>query len=76
MAKRWIAMTNTQLAYFNCVRDFITNNGYSPTVREIASVMGVRSTSCVSAALARLERDGYIQRGQKSPRTITILKHP
>jgi SOS-response transcriptional repressor LexA len=47
---------------FKFIRDFIEENGYAPTIREIAVAAGLRSTSSVSYILRRLELKGYIHR--------------
>lgn len=43
-----------------------------PTVREICSATGIRSTSTVHAILSSLEENGYIIRDAKSSRSIRI----
>ncbi len=50
----------------------INENGYSPTVRDIQTAVGIKSTSTVHASLARLERDGYIQKEQGKSRTLRL----
>lgn len=51
---------------------FEMENGFAPTVREIGSAVGLKSTSSVQAHLDSMERDGLIQKGSK-PRTIKIV---
>ena len=43
-----------------------------PTVREICSATGIKSTSTVHAILSTLEEEGYIIRDAKSSRSIRI----
>lgn len=43
-----------------------------PTVREICSATGIKSTSTVHAILTALEENGYISRDAKSSRAIRI----
>ena len=49
-------------------------NGVPPSVREICSAVGLRSTSSVQANLIALEKAGYIERGDpKLKRSIRVL---
>lgn len=43
------------------VNDFIQENGYSPSVREIGSAVGLRSTASVSYHLQALQEKGLLQ---------------
>lgn len=55
----------TTEAIFRCVVAFKRDHGGdSPTAREIAAGVGVRSTAVVHSALAALEREGKIHRGR------------
>jgi repressor LexA len=45
------------------LRNFITANGFGPTLKDIATSIGVRSPSTAHFHLSRLEDKGYIQRG-------------
>lgn len=54
---------------------FISDNGYSPTVREIADGVGLASTSSVAGHLFKLEKYGMIRTKEYSPRTIVITGH-
>ena len=46
--------------------------GYPPSVREIAHAVGLASTSAVHHHLQILERDGYLERGEKESRAIRL----
>ena len=48
-------------------------NHFSPTIREIASYFGLKSTSLVSYYLGRLEKQGYIRREKRKARGIVLL---
>lgn len=51
-----------------------SQNGVPPSVREICSAVGLKSTSSVQANLIALERAGYIERGDpKLKRSIRVL---
>lgn len=47
--------------------------GYPPSVREICSAVGIKSTSTVHANLEKLEKMGLIRRDRTKPRAIEIL---
>lgn len=47
--------------------------GYPPSVREICSAVGIKSTSTVHANLEKLEKMGFIRRDATKPRAIEIL---
>ncbi len=49
-----------------------SNDGASPTVREIASHLGIKSTSHTRHILMRLEEDGKIILGYAEARNIRI----
>lgn len=56
------------------VLEFITNSindrGYPPTLREIGSHMGIRSTNGVNDHLRALERKGYLKREDMKSRAL------
>jgi repressor LexA len=56
------------------IKNYIIENGFSPTIREICDKVGLKSTSTVAGHLDRLQQDGYITRVSTSPRTIRIIK--
>lgn len=55
-----------------CIRDFIRERGYPPTVREIAREVGISSTSVVDYHLRRLEQGRWIERDRRSSRGIRL----
>ena len=46
--------------------------GYPPSVREIATAVGLASTSAVHHHLSALERDGYLERGATQSRALRL----
>lgn len=52
----------------------IQNNGYPPTVREIASAVGLASTSTVHGHLARLESNGYLIKDASKTRALELTE--
>ncbi|HEY60324.1 MAG TPA: repressor LexA [Anaerolineae bacterium] len=53
---------------------FQTENGYSPSIREIGEAIGVKSTSLVDYYLKQLVKKDYISREQHISRSICIKK--
>ena len=51
----------------------ILEKGYPPSVREICTDVGLKSTSSVHAHLEALEKHGYIKKDATKPRAIEIL---
>ena len=46
--------------------------GYPPSVREIATAVGLASTSAVHHHLSALEREGYLERGATQSRALRL----
>ena len=61
-----------QLAVLETIYKSISNNGYPPTVREIAAKVGLASTSTVHGHLSRLEQNGYILKNASLTRAIDV----
>lgn len=51
---------------------FLLSNGYSPTVRELCDITGLKSTSTVKLYLDELAVEGLITMRSDSPRTICV----
>ncbi len=56
----------------NFVNSSIKTDGYSPTVRDIQTALGIKSTSTVHAYLRRLEEKGLISKAEGKSRTLHI----
>lgn len=54
------------------VQNFIRENGYAPSVREIGDAVGLRSTSSVHYQLARLQEDGCLEVDGAKNRAIVL----
>lgn len=52
----------------------INEYGYPPSVREICTTVGLKSTATVHGHLNKLEELGYIKRNPTKPRAIEILR--
>ena len=58
---------------YNFIVEFIKNNGYAPSVREICTGTDLSSTSSVYMHLLKLEDEGKIQMKKKSTRAIKVI---
>ena len=60
------------------VLDFMKNEirekGYPPTVREICTALGIKSTSTVHKDIASLEKQGYLRKDPAKPRALMIVE--
>jgi repressor LexA len=54
------------------IRDWVVQQGYSPSVRQIGDAVGLRSSSSVSKHLASLEEKGFLRRGATVSRPIDV----
>ena len=52
---------------------YIKNNGFAPSVREISIGIGLNSTSSVHSHLLKLEDEGRIKMKRNSPRAIKLV---
>lgn len=66
-------LTTREQSILEFIRRKIWDDGFPPTVREICSAVGLRSTSTVHGYLARLEEMGYIKRDPASSRAIEVM---
>ena len=68
-------ITKRQKQVLKAINDFITNNNYSPSVRELATALNLKSTSTMQGYLDRLQANGYIEKNKNMPRTLRILNY-
>jgi repressor LexA len=66
-------LTSRQRKILQAIEDSVRRNGYSPSLREIGEAAGLASPSSVSHQLGRLEKKGYLTRGERRPRTAVVL---
>ncbi len=64
--------TATREKIFAFLQAYRQENGYAPTLREIAKACAIKSLSAVQFHLDRLERDGVIRRDKDKSRSITL----
>ncbi len=56
------------------INDFIANNGYPPSIREICSALNIKSTSTVHGYISSLEEKGKLKRSRFKKRAIMPTK--
>ena len=56
------------------IRKFSEENGYTPSVREIAKECGIKSTATVHSYLERLQDKGYLNKATNKKRSMTFGK--
>lgn len=66
-------LTRRQLEILEFIQEYLDDNGYPPTVRDIGAAVGLTSSSTVHAHLANLEKAGAIRRDPTKPRALEIL---
>lgn len=59
---------------YEYIKNYITNNGISPTIREIMSNSDIKSLRGVSIRLSKLQKMGLIERVGHNTRRNIILK--
>lgn len=67
-------LTTRQERILQFIHDYVQNEGYPPSIREIGHHFAIGSLRGVTVHLDALERKGYIERNN-TPRSIKI-KHP
>jgi repressor LexA len=66
-------LTKRQTEFLVLLRKFVRERGYPPTVRELVSLTGRKSTAGVQKLLDALERKGYIKKAPGRSRGILLL---
>jgi SOS-response transcriptional repressor LexA len=67
-------LTDKEKQILKAIINYIDKNEISPTVREIADITQIKSTSTVQGHLEKLKNKGYIGRRETMPRTIRVLR--
>lgn len=63
---------STRSKIIDSIKSYNQQHGYSPSVREIAAMTGIKSTSTIHRHLGILKERGKIEWNSKMPRTIVI----
>lgn len=67
-------LTDRQRRVVDAIAAYIAENGWPPTIRELADELGFRSTNGVSEVLDAIERKGFIARSRTKARGIRVLQ--
>lgn len=62
-----------QAQIYEVIRNFLMEKGYPPSVREIGSRVGLKSSSTVHGYLSQLAAEGKIRRDPTKPRAIDLV---
>lgn len=65
-------LSERQRGIYRFIRQFVRENHYPPTIREIGSALGISSTSVVNYNLDKLEEAGLIEREREVSRGLKI----
>lgn len=72
--KKQKQLTEKDKIAYSAISDFIKENGYPPTVRELSVILGKSSTATIQQRLKSLESKGYIKTTRMGKRTIRLIK--
>ncbi|MFC6546832.1 hypothetical protein [Cohnella cellulosilytica] len=70
MSKASQALTRVEAQALEIIKLFINENGYAPSIRELADAMNYNSSSTAFNVVERLRKKGAIATGRNGPRTI------
>jgi repressor LexA len=65
-------LSERQQKILEFLNEYVEENGYPPSIREIGAAAGISSTSVVSYNLSRLEEQGYISRDPDVSRGLKL----
>lgn len=68
-------LTEKQQHILDFVKKQVEEKGYPPSVREICSAVGFKSTSTVHSYLEKLEKSGLIHKDPTKPRALKVVKN-
>lgn len=66
-------ITKRQQQIYDYIKQYQEENGYPPSVREMAAAVGLSSPSTVHAHLSALEDHGLIKRDASKPRALEVF---
>jgi repressor LexA len=65
-------LTPRRRRVLEAIEDSVRRNGYAPSMREIGEAAGLASTSAVFYQMSMLEKQGYLSREARRPRTAVV----
>ncbi|HUV73655.1 MAG TPA: transcriptional repressor LexA [Anaerolineae bacterium] len=68
-----MSLSTRQEAILGFINEFLQENGYPPTIRDIGKAVGISSTSVVNYNLNILERAGHIARDPEVSRGLRLV---
>lgn len=66
-------LTKKQENVLVCIKKFLAEKGYPPTVREIGNQLGLSSSATTQFHICKLAEKGYIRKNNTKNRTIELL---
>lgn len=66
-------LTRQQRITYDALVDYVREHGYPPTVRELADILGLASTSSVTGRLHGIRDRGWIVIAHNQSRAITVV---
>jgi repressor LexA len=63
----------TRMKIITSIYEYYEKHGFSPTVREISGMVGLKSSATVHRQLEKLKEEGKISWNPAMPRTIRLL---
>jgi repressor LexA len=66
-------LTPRQKQILTYIKDMVHAKGYPPSVREIGTAVGLRSSSTVHSHLTKLEELGFVRRDPTKPRALEVF---
>jgi repressor LexA len=69
-------LASVQRKTLEFLRNFIADRGYAPTLKDIATHIGVKSLSTAHFHLERLEDKGFLKRGEDGSIELIDADHP
>ncbi|MHB1844418.1 MAG: transcriptional repressor LexA [Deltaproteobacteria bacterium] len=64
-------LSDRQASILRCIQESMEEHGYPPTIREICTQVGLRSTNGVAEHLHSLIRKGYLEKEEMKSRALT-----
>ena len=71
-----MALTRRQREIFEFIRDFVSRNGYSPSLEEIGSHFGLSSVATVHKHVSHLVEKGFLQKAWNRSRSVEPVEDP
>lgn len=68
-----VKLTKKQLKLLDFLEDYIEENGYAPSYREIQAGLGLASVSAVAEHVDNLVKKGVLKREEGSARSLEVL---